>query len=100
MILHRSFRVFKRVTCLAATLLLLHARRRKNRMTDVSRSAVLEYVNGHKQRMVEALSALIRIPTENPPGNCYRECQDELLRQLRDLELDAELIESDGAACV
>ncbi len=69
-------------------------------MTDVSRSAVLEYVHGYKPRMVEALSELIRIPTENPPGNCYSECRDELVRQLRDLELDAELIESEGAACI
>ncbi len=46
--------------------------------------------------MVDALSALIAIPSENPPGNCYRECVSELLRQLETLGLDAEVLRPDG----
>ena len=53
----------------------------------MTNSRVAEVISGYRERMVEGLAALIRIPTENPPGNCYRECRDELLRQLRDLGL-------------
>src|SRR6266436_7035766 len=69
-------------------------------MSNVSGSVVLDCVSGYKERMVEGLAALIRIPTENPPGNCYRECQDELVRQIRDLGLEPELIGSDDCACI
>jgi succinyl-diaminopimelate desuccinylase len=66
-------------------------------MSRVPPNDVLDCLAAHKARMLDGLSALIRIPTENPPGNYYRECQEELLRQLQELGLEAEPI---GSACV
>ena len=51
--------------------------------------------------MVEFASALIRIPSENPPGNAYAECGRLIAQWLRDLGLDVRTVNpSADAPCV
>jgi succinyl-diaminopimelate desuccinylase len=58
-------------------------------MTPISEAAVVDHIKRYETEMVDVLSALIAIPSENPPGNRYRECREELLRQLQTLGLAA-----------
>jgi len=50
-------------------------------------------IAGYREEIVEFTKALVAIPTENPPGNAYRECAAAIRAKLRDLRLPAELHE-------
>jgi succinyl-diaminopimelate desuccinylase len=39
---------------------------------------------------------LLRIPTENPPGNCYGECTERIVQELQRLGLPAQVLEAPG----
>jgi len=45
-----------------------------------------------EREMCEFISALVAIPTENPPGRDYRECAELLAARLRKLGLPAETV--------
>jgi len=50
---------------------------------------------------VEFASELIRVPSENPPGNAYGKCARLISRRLRDLGLDARTVDPSGSGpCV
>lgn len=49
------------------------------------RNALLDRVRGYRHAMVRLTQQLIAIPTENPPGNCYTQARDLILRQLTEL---------------
>ena len=46
---------------------------------------VLEKINANRDAMIALTRELIAIPSENPPGNCYRESLDLLSRRLLEL---------------
>jgi acetylornithine deacetylase/succinyl-diaminopimelate desuccinylase family protein len=48
--------------------------------------------------LVQFTSELIRIPSENPPGNSYRECARLIARWLRELGLKVRTVSPSGAA--
>ena len=51
--------------------------------------------------LVEFASELIRVPSENPPGNAYGKCARLISRRLRDLGLDARTVDPSGSGpCV
>lgn len=58
--------------------------------------AVIEQIQRYETGMIDGLSALVAIASENPPGNLYRECAEELLRQLQALGLPAEVLRLDA----
>ncbi len=59
---------------------------------------VTEVVSGLRAEMRDSLCSLIRIPTVNPPGDCYRECAAFLEALLGGWGLDCRLISIPQAA--
>ncbi len=64
-------------------------------MISAERS-VLEQVDRLTDEMVAFTQALVRIPTVNPPGDCYTECADLISKRLCALDYDVETIVADG----
>jgi succinyl-diaminopimelate desuccinylase len=62
---------------------------------DVSdrRTNVLTWLDGRAEDMAALLEALVRVPTENPPGRELGRCAGVLLDALERLGFAAELIE-------
>lgn len=58
-------------------------------------SPLLEAVTSYRDAMIELTRQLVAIPTENPPGNGYRETVDLLLTHLRGLGLSETRAEGD-----
>jgi acetylornithine deacetylase/succinyl-diaminopimelate desuccinylase family protein len=56
--------------------------------------ALAQAVDGHKDAVLTFCQELVRIPSENPPGNCYRECIDRLRLELERLGLDHRIVEA------
>lgn len=52
------------------------------------RSSILRAVEASRAAMVEWTQRLVAIPTENPPGNHYREATAEIVRHLKELGFD------------
>lgn len=50
-----------------------------------TKTALLEAIGGYRDAMVDFTQRLIAIPTENPPGNCYAQARQLILRQLKEL---------------
>ncbi len=48
-------------------------------------AALLESVRAHREAMIEFTSELVAIPTENPPGNAYRDAAQLICRRLAEL---------------
>src|SRR5215510_9516689 len=49
------------------------------------KNVLLQAVREHRAAMLEFTQQLIAIPTENPPGNCYSQAKEVILRQLKQL---------------
>ena len=65
---------------------------------------VLAEVEAARDEIVAFTAEMIRIPTVNPPGACYRECAELIGRRLRATGLTVEYVEAEGrqehtAAC-
>lgn len=62
-----------------------------------SRYSLAEQIRGavtrHEKEIHEFTAALVSVPTENPPGNHYRECAQLIARKLKALGLPVEIIE-------
>lgn len=56
------------------------------------KDALLQAVDDCTREMTEALQDLIRIPTVNPPGDCYVECIEHFDRWLTSLGYETEFI--------
>src|SRR5690242_19604547 len=56
--------------------------------------ALARALDSHKQAILTLCEELIRIPTENPPGNHYRECTDRLRLELDRLGLEHRVVEA------
>ena len=48
-------------------------------------ATLLESVRAHRERMIEFTRELVAIPTENPPGNVYRNALQLIARRLDEL---------------
>lgn len=62
-------------------------------------ASVLKHIDDAHESIVDLTRRLVSIPTQNPPGKCYRECTELLASQLGALGLEPETIEvpADGA---
>src|SRR5919199_5726386 len=59
---------------------------------------VCRAVDALEEELVELLAALVRIPTVNPPGSCYRDCADLIARRYKELGYETKLIPAEGMA--
>ena len=64
-------------------------------MTPTER-AVLREVDSLTQEMVEFTRELVRIPTVNPPGDCYAACAELIAARLRALGYTVQSLPADG----
>lgn len=55
---------------------------------------IREGIDSHREDLLRFTADLMRVPSENPPGLCYRECAEVLQRELRSLELPVEVVEA------
>jgi len=58
--------------------------------------ALRQALDGHKNDVLVFARDLISIPSENPPGNCYRECTDRIRVELDRLGLGFRVVEVPG----
>jgi len=59
-----------------------------------------DWLSECKEEMAALLAELVAIPTENPPGNNYRACNDLLERRIAELGLECKRIVPAGAGSV
>src|SRR5476649_1708476 len=59
----------------------------------VSLRELTDAIDTHRDKMRDLLTALVAIPTENPPATGYRACVDLLESTLRRLDLRCERID-------
>jgi acetylornithine deacetylase/succinyl-diaminopimelate desuccinylase family protein len=57
--------------------------------------SLMEAVLSHREAMIALTRELVAIPSENPPGECYRETAQHLSRRLRELGFQDTRIEGD-----
>jgi succinyl-diaminopimelate desuccinylase len=60
--------------------------------------ALRQALEPHKAPMLAFARDLLRIPTENPPGNHYRECVQRICQELERLGLPCQVVEVPGYA--
>ena len=60
------------------------------------RQRLLDEIGQRRDDLVALTRALVRIPTLNPPGDCYREICDFLAKRLRPKGFAIELIRAEG----
>ncbi len=53
---------------------------------------VLQEVEAARDELVDFAAELIRVPTVNPPGACYRECAELIGRRLADFGYDVDYV--------
>jgi succinyl-diaminopimelate desuccinylase len=58
--------------------------------------AILNHVDGLAQQMVDFTRELVRIPTVNPPGDCYAACAELIANRLRQCGYRVELLPAVG----
>ena len=61
------------------------------------RTRLLAAIDDRRDELVALTQDLIRIPTMNPPGECYREICDYLAKRLRPRGFAIELLRAEGA---
>ena len=59
---------------------------------------VLDHVEALADELVDFTRALVRIPTVNPPGECYADCADLIRNQLCKLGHQVEMLPAEGLA--
>ena len=68
-----------------------------NAPTSIRReNRVLAEVEAARDEIVAFTTEMIRIPTVNPPGECYRECAESIGRQLETAGLAVTYVEAEG----
>ena len=58
-------------------------------------AVLLESVSAHREAMIDFTRELVAIPTENPPGNAYREAAQLICRRLSELGFRDTRVEGD-----
>jgi succinyl-diaminopimelate desuccinylase len=67
-------------------------------MNASSRQRVLTEVDAAREEIVQCARELVRIPTVNPPGDCYRDCATAIGRHLHQCGFDVWFLEAEGLA--
>jgi succinyl-diaminopimelate desuccinylase len=67
-------------------------------MNASSRHRVLSEVDSARDEIVACAAELVRIPTVNPPGECYRDCATAVGRHLHQSGFDVWFLEAEGRA--
>ena len=57
---------------------------------------ILAEVEAARDEIVAFTAEMIRIPTVNPPGDCYRDCAELIGRRLQAAGLAVEYMEAEG----
>ena len=57
---------------------------------------VLDEVEAARDEIVAFAAEMIRVPTVNPPGDCYRECAEIIGGRLAGIGLGVEYVEAEG----
>ena len=71
-------------------------RRTRNDTRTARADRVMAQVEAARGEIVAFTAEMIRIPTVNPPGDCYRECAELIGRRLAEAGLAAEYVEATG----
>jgi acetylornithine deacetylase/succinyl-diaminopimelate desuccinylase-like protein len=59
-------------------------------------ASLAQALDAHKDALLAFCQDLVRVASENPPGNHYRECTDRLRRELDRLGLHHRVVEAPG----
>jgi acetylornithine deacetylase/succinyl-diaminopimelate desuccinylase family protein len=54
-------------------------------------AAIIDHARACRQQMLALTRQLVGVPSENPPGSCYRECVELLSRHLADLGFEPQI---------
>ena len=65
-------------------------------MTDDRFRTIERYMSDHSEEFLTELQGLVRLPSVSTSGEGIRECAEHLASKLRDIGMDAELLETDG----
>jgi len=60
---------------------------------DKTENLILDAVSSYRDDILDFTTALVSIPTENPPGMSYRPCIEAISTRLREIGLDATVLE-------
>ena len=71
-------------------------RRTRKDSRTVRADHVMAQVEAARDEIVAFTAEMIRIPTVNPPGDCYRECAELIGRRLAEAGLELEYVEAEG----
>src|SRR5579871_1610859 len=66
-------------------------------MTHPRESALLAEIEARRDEIVALTQALVRIPSVNPPGECYRDCAELIGERLRLRGFAVEYVRAEGA---
>ena len=59
---------------------------------DKTEHLILDAVSSYRDDILDFTTALVSIPTENPPGTSYRPCIEAIAIRLREIGLDATVL--------
>jgi len=62
------------------------------------KARILDSIAAGRDEILEFLSALVAVPTENPPGRAYRECADFIQDKLAEMGLEVSVVEVPDAS--
>jgi acetylornithine deacetylase/succinyl-diaminopimelate desuccinylase family protein len=62
-----------------------------------AQDALLEAVDASQPAALDFARDLVAIPTENPPGNAYKQCAEAIARKLKNMGLEPEIVEAPTA---
>ena len=65
---------------------------------ETLKDQVMKAVSAYQDEILEFTEALVRIPTENPPGRSYLRCVEAIAGKLEEMGLAAQIVEVPGAA--
>ena len=57
-----------------------------------ARDKIKSFLESHRQEIIDNLSSLVAIPTINPPGECYRQCVEDLSELLKEWQIAHEVL--------
>jgi len=66
-----------------------------NKSLDVD--ALLKRIDDKRDELIELTQALVRIPTTNPPGDCYQDCTSFIAERLSARGFDIEHVRAEGS---
>jgi succinyl-diaminopimelate desuccinylase len=66
-------------------------------MSQLTLTRLAEHIDGKRDELIDLTRSLIRIPTINPPGECYEDCAHFLGKRLKSKQFEVSYIRAEGA---